>query len=135
MMASVPLKIRVLDILHDCGGCTARQICDALYGKGPASRSSGISAHLRKMELDGLVVRAGKNEHGSTVWTASDDGPVKVAPEMCHMFYTVFYNNQKTGRIDAEIYGGLEEARKSAEDIERRRPGAVVRIKSVEARM
>lgn len=51
------------------------------------------------------------------------------------MFYTVFYNNSKTGRIDADIYGGLEEARKSAEDIEKRRPGAVVRIKSVEARM
>lgn len=135
MRASVPLKIRVLDILHDCGGCTARQICDALYGRGPASRSSGVSAHLRKMELDGLVVRAGKNERGSTVWTASDDGQVKVAPEMCHMFYTVFYNNAKTGRIEAEIYGNLEEAKKSAEDLEKMKSGVVVRIKSVEARM
>lgn len=135
MRASVPLKIRVLDILHDCGGCTTRQICDALYGRGPASGSSGVGAHLRKMELDGLVVRAGKNEHGSTVWTASDDGQVKVAPEMCHMFYTVFYNNAKTGRIEAEIYGDLEEAKKSAEDLEKMKSGVVVRIKSVEARM
>ena len=87
------------------------------------------------MELDGLIVRSGKNDHGTTLWSASDDGPVKVLPERCHMFYTVFYNDSKTGRIDAEIYDGLEEARKSAEDIETRRPGAVVRIKSVEARM
>lgn len=135
MMASVPLKIRVLDILHDCGGCTARQICDALYGKNKTSNSSGISEHLRRMELDGLVVRAGKNEHGSIIWTASDDGPVKVPLERCHMFYIVFYNNSKTGHIEAEIYDNLEEAKKSAEDIEKRRPGAAVRIKSVEARM
>lgn len=135
MMASVPLKIRVLDILHDCGKCTARQICDALYGNDRSSNSSSVGAHLRRMELDGLVVRSGKNDHGTTLWSASDDGPVKVLPERSHMFYTVFHNNIKTGRIEAEIYGGLEEAKKSAEDIEKRRPGAAVRIKSVEARM
>lgn len=135
MMASVPLKIRVLDILHDCGKCTTRQICDELYGKDRSQNCSSVGAHLRKMELDGLIVRSGKNDHGTTLWSASDDGPVKVLPERRHMFYTVFYNNSKTGRIEAEIYGGLEEARKSAEDPEKMKSGAVVRIKSVEARM
>lgn len=132
MMASVPLKIRILDILHERGGCTARQIHEAL-GKRPNDKVS-ISAYLCKMEHDGLIVRFGKNEHGVTIWTASD-GPVKVPLERRHMFYTVFYSNKKTGRIEAEIYGGLEEARKSAEDIEKRRPETAVCIKSVEARI
>ena len=91
MRASVPLKIRVLDILHDCGGCTTRQICDELYGKDRSQNCSSVGAHLRKMELDGLIVRSGKNDHGTTLWSASDDEPVKVLPERCHMFYTVFY--------------------------------------------
>lgn len=134
MRASVPLKIRVLDILHDCGGCTARQICDALYGKGPANRSSGISAHLRKMELDGLVVRAGKTNMDQLFGRPPTTDRL-MWPQKCVTCFTPFLQQCKTGRIDAEIYGGLEEARKSAEDIEKRRPGAVVRIKSVEAKM
>lgn len=132
--SELPLRIRIRELLlGSVGGMTGAEICSMLYRDGDPSRHRPqVRFSLERMEKNGQVCRAGLRGD-AVIWKAVMGHPVMSARcESRRMIFLVCHNDERTGRLVADVRYSLEAAMHEIECLIGKNPKAKCRVKSVE---